>query len=122
MAKLKAEEMAKIHALENKYKTATDPNQKPLGYHIGPEPPAHATGALTQVDCLAAGQARLTVTTAAKKVVKLLIANPDAVSINGPSGVTLACGPQNRPVNIGYFPKANAKLGTSGEAAIIEFQ
>jgi hypothetical protein len=122
VAKLKAEEMAKIHALENKYKTATDPNNKPLPYHIGPDPPAHVAGALTQVDCLPAGQARLNITTAEKKVVKLLIAKPDAVSIEGPSGVTLACGAQNRRVSVGYFPKANAKLGTSGEAAIIEFQ
>src|SRR5262249_9164580 len=41
IAKLKAEEMAKIHALEDKYKTTTDPNNKPLPYHLGPQPTAH---------------------------------------------------------------------------------
>ena len=36
---------------------------------------------------------------------------------------TLGCGVQKpRRVTVGYFPKPNAKLGTAGEVATIEFQ
>jgi hypothetical protein len=43
--------------------------------------------------------------------------------ISGSGDLTLGCGPQNaRPITIAYFPKNNARLGTAGEVATIEFQ
>jgi hypothetical protein len=43
--------------------------------------------------------------------------------IDGPGEITLGCGARKaRRVVVEYFPKANARLGTVGEVASIEFQ
>jgi hypothetical protein len=91
----------------------------------GPKPPGNVKGALKQVDCLSGthGQARLVVESADHKTLKLLVADPGKVMISGSGDLTLGCGTQNaRPVTIAYFPKNNARLGTAGEVATIEFQ
>ena len=54
---------------------------------------------------------------------KLLVADPGKVAINGPRRDHLGCGARKpRRVVIEYFPKANARLATAGEVATIEFQ
>ena len=75
-----------------------------------------------QVDCLGS-QARLVVEGDDHKTVKLLVADPRKVAIDGPRRLTLGCGAQKpRRVAIEYFPKPNARLATAGEVATIEFQ
>jgi len=87
----------------------------------GPRPDGKAQGVLRQVDCLGK-QARLVIETPDKKLLRLLVPDPAKLDILG--GVAaFGCGPQKpaRRVVIQYFSKPDAKLGTAGEAAVIEF-
>ena len=57
------------------------------------------------------------------KTLKLLVADPSKVAINGSGQLTLGCGAQQpRRVSIGYTPNRNAKLWTAGDVINIEFQ
>jgi hypothetical protein len=77
---------------------------------------------LKQVDCLGK-QARIVVEADDHKVVRLLIVDPGKIAIGGAGELTIGCGAQKaRKVSVEYFPKANAKLATAGEVAVIEFQ
>ena len=121
--KLKSEARAEVHALEAKANGGTPvPNPNAVPWWDGPKPTGKIGGALTQVDCLGA-QARLIIQGDDRKTVKLLIADPAKVTIDGPGQVALGCGARKaRRVVVEYFPKANARLGTVGEVASIEFQ
>jgi hypothetical protein len=124
LARLKAEAQANVHALESKYDGgALPPEQKVVPWWEAPKPPAKVTGTLRQVECLAASQARLTIVSDDKKIVKLLVTDPKKLDIEGVGELTFRCGVQKtRRVTVGYFPKVNARLATVGEAATIEFQ
>ena len=59
----------------------------------------------------------------AQRAVRLLVAEPAKIAINGPGQQALACGVQKaRRVVVLLVPKSDARLGTSGEVASIEFQ
>jgi len=121
--KLKAEARAEVHAIEEKYRgdrPATD--QKPVPWWDGPKPSGKVNGLLKQVDCLGK-QARLVIEGADHKTIRLLVPDPSKIAIAGGGDQTLGCGLQKpRQVSVEYFPKANARLATAGEAATIEFQ
>ncbi|MBZ5580734.1 MAG: hypothetical protein LAQ30_00765 [Acidobacteriia bacterium] len=123
LERLKAEARAEVHALESKYNDpAPKTDQKPVPWWDGPQPSGHARGALKQVDCIGK-QARLVIETDDRKTVRLLVADPSKVAINGAGDLALGCGAQKaRRVRVEYFPKTNARLGTAGEVATIEFQ
>jgi hypothetical protein len=123
LAKLKQQALADVHALEAKYRDGSaKPGEKPVPWWDGPKPGGKIHGMLKQVECLGA-QARLAVEGDDHKTVKLLVADSAKVAILGPGGQTLGCGRQApRAVSIEYFPKPNARLGTAGEVATIEFQ
>jgi hypothetical protein len=88
----------------------------------GPKPGGKAAGTLERVDCLGK-RFRLLVRSGEGKTIRLLIPDAGQVAISGGGDQTLACGTQKpRRVIIEYFPKANARLGTAGEVATIEFQ
>ena len=56
------------------------------------------------------------------KSLKLLIADPSKVFLSG-GEQALACGAQKpRAVSIEYWAKPNARLGTAGDVATIDFQ
>jgi len=112
-----------VHALEAKYNDGSaQAAAKPVPWWDGPSPSGKTRGLLTQVDCLGA-RARLVVATDDHKTVKLLVSNSAKVAILGSGGQALGCGRQApRSVSIEYFPKPNARLGTAGEVATIEFQ
>ena len=124
IARLKGEARAQVHALEQKYsdgKSAED--LKTVPWWDDPKTPAKAEGMLNRVDCLAGSQARLTIVTDDHKTVKLLVTDPSKLSIAGKGDLTFSCGVQKpRRVMVGYTPKVNARLATSGEAAILEFK
>jgi hypothetical protein len=124
LARLKQEAQASVRALESKYDGGKLPSdQKVVPWWDAPKPPATVTGALRQVECLAASQARLTIVGDDKKIVKLLVTDPKKLDMEGPGDLTFRCGIQKtRRVTVGYFPKVNARLATVGEAATIEFQ
>jgi hypothetical protein len=123
LEKLKAEARAEVHALESKYNNGppkTSPDAVP--WWDGPKPGGKVQGTLKQVDCVGK-QARLVVEGDDRKTVRLLVSEPGKVAIDGAGEVALSCGSQKpRRVTIEYFPKANARLGTAGEVATIQFQ
>jgi hypothetical protein len=121
LERLKQQARAEVHALETKYNNgAPTTNPQAVPWWNGPQPDHKLNGTLKQVDCLGK-QARLAVEGADGKTVRLLVPDATAVFISGGQG-TLGCGAQKRRVSIGYFSKANARLGTAGEVATIEFQ
>jgi len=123
LAQLKQQALSNVHALEARYGDgSTKPGEKPVPWWEGPSPGGKIHGMLKQVECLGA-QARVVVESDAHKTVKLLVADPAKVAILGAGGQALGCGRQTpRAVSIEYFPKPNARLGTAGEVATIEFQ
>jgi hypothetical protein len=123
LALLKKEALADVHALEAKYNDgAAKPGEKAVPWWDGPTPTGKIHGMLKQVECLGA-QARLTIESDGRKIVKLLVTDDSHAAILGTGAQTLGCGRQTpRAVAIAYFPKPNARLGTSGEVATIEFQ
>ncbi|HEV3331050.1 MAG TPA: hypothetical protein VG096_08730 [Bryobacteraceae bacterium] len=124
--KLKAEARAEVRAIEEKYRgaatgTAPGTESKPVPWWDGPKPTGKVKGLLKQVDCLGK-QARLVIESDDHKTVRLLVPDPSKIAIAGGGDQALGCGTQKpRQVSVEYFPKANARLATAGEAAIIEF-
>ncbi|MFN7993323.1 MAG: hypothetical protein U0Q18_06965 [Bryobacteraceae bacterium] len=125
LEKLKTQARADLHALEARAnRGAGEPSSKDkvVPWWDGPKPPGVANGVLKQVDCLGK-RLRLVVEADDGKTIKLLVNDPSQIPILSGGERSLACGPQNRSrVKVEYFPKANAKLATAGEAATIEFQ
>lgn len=123
LERLKAQARAEVKALEARYNKDTPKSDAPVvPWWDGPKPDHTATGSLKQVDCIGA-QARLTVQTADGATLKLLVSDASQIVISGGGETTLGCGAQKpRRVAIGYFAKKNARLGTTGEVATIEFQ
>jgi len=124
LAGLKQQAVADVHALETKYggDASAKSADKPVPWWNGPKPSGRVTGMLQQVDCLGS-QARLVIDSDAHKTVKLLVPGSAKAAILGAGEQTLRCGQQKpRAVSIEYYPKPNARLGTAGEVATIEFQ
>jgi hypothetical protein len=115
--------MARVHQLEAKYSDGTAKSgDAPVPWWDGPRPSGKVRGTLRQVDC-AGSQAVLIVEGSDHKTVRLLAPDAAKVTIAGRGGQTLGCGKQApRAVSIEYFPRVNARLGTAGEVAAIEFQ
>ena len=121
--KLKTEARAELRKAEAKFSEATPPGEKAVPWWDGPKADGQVSGMLKQVDCLPKQQARLIIEDSARKLVKLLIADPGKVVYAGNGEVALGCGVQKaRKISVGYFKKANAKLATVGEVATIDFQ
>jgi hypothetical protein len=123
LEKLKAQARAEVKALEAKYNKGASKSDAPVvPWWDGPKPDQHVTGSLKQVDCLGT-QARLTMTTEAGATLKLLVPDARQVVITGGGEQSLGCGAQKaRRASIAYFARKNARLGTAGEVATIEFQ
>ncbi|HEY1338840.1 MAG TPA: hypothetical protein VGF59_15095, partial [Bryobacteraceae bacterium] len=123
LERLKAQARAELHAAEARANAGTAPSDgKAVPWWAGPQPSGKVHGLLKQVDCLGK-QARIVVEADDHKVVRLLIVDPGKIAIGGAGELTIGCGAQKaRKVSVEYFPKANAKLATAGEVAVIEFQ
>jgi hypothetical protein len=125
LEELKQKSVASIQAAldkANRGDTPSAPGGKVEPWWEGPQADAKITGVLRQVDCLGR-QVRLVIEGADKRPVRLLIRDPGKVVIQGGGDRTLGCGPQRPPrrVTVEYFTKPDAKLGTAGEAAVIDF-
>jgi hypothetical protein len=122
---LKQKSVASIQAAldkANREHPATPPTSgKVETWWNGPRPDGKIQGVLRQVDCLGK-EARLVIEADGRKVTRLLVRNPEQVFIAG-GEKSLGCGPQKpaRRVAVEYFVKPDAKLGTAGEVAVIEF-
>lgn len=127
LERLKSEARAEVHAIEDKYADKSAQDLNPVPWWDDPKTPAKVTGTLTRVDCLSGSQARLVVLTAEHKTIQLLVTDSTKLSISGAPDSTFRCGPRNATqkaprVTVGYTPKPNARLGTAGEAAVIQYQ
>ena len=121
--RLKAEARAEVKALEARYNKGTPKSDAPVvQWWEGPKPDKRVVGTLRQIDCLGT-QARLIIAAEGGATVRLLVVDPSKILLTGGGEQSLGCGAQNaRRVTIGYWAKSNARLGTSGEVATIEFQ
>jgi len=87
------------------------------------EPSQRVLGALTRVDCR--DEEAVLHLVVQGKPLALVINDPEMVRIVGRAGgkVEFSCGPQkNVAVSVGYEPKKDEKLGTTGVVKVIEFQ
>jgi hypothetical protein len=131
IARLKAEAMAEIRKAEAKANDRLGPVEgvdraKAEKWWDGPAG-EKANGQLTQVDCLAGGVARLSITTTPGKVQKLVIRDSKKITVidlTNSKESSFGCGPQkpSRAVLVTYQPKADAKLGTAGDVLQVEFK
>jgi tetratricopeptide (TPR) repeat protein len=122
LEQLKERAREHLHAVEAKYNGDAKPATDAVPWWDGPQPTGKIAGNLKQVDCLGK-QARLVVEGDDHKTVKLLVSDPAKIVIAGTNKAQLGCGIQKpRHVTIEYFPKADTRLATAGEVAIIEFQ
>jgi hypothetical protein len=115
LQKLKDKALAELHASEAKInKSLGETGTANPAVPVVPwdeAQPITVTGVLKQVDCLGK-QTRVTIEGGDDRqvVVKLLVRDRKG----------LACGAQKaRPVTVEYYPKPDARLGTSGEVAAI---
>ncbi len=122
---LKQKSMASIQAAldkANREHPAVPPSSgKVEQWWNGPRPSGKIQGVLRQVDCLG-NQARLVIEADGHKLTRLLVRDPGQIFIAG-GEKSFGCGPQKpaRRVVVQYFVKPDAKLGTAGEVAVIEF-
>jgi hypothetical protein len=79
-------------------------------------------GTLTRVDCLG-GPLRLTIQKDGGAAVRLLIRDPSKLIVEGTNEATLGCGVQKpvRKIRLQHDAKPDAKLGTAGDVAVVEF-
>ncbi|MDQ6662810.1 MAG: hypothetical protein M3Z23_00255 [Acidobacteriota bacterium] len=123
--RLKTKAIADLRAAEAKASGPPLPSSvsdRAVPWWDGPKAAARAEGVLKQVDCIGK-QARLVLLKDDGKLARLLVRDPSQIVLAGGEEKMLGCGAQTpRRVTIEYFPKMNAKLGTSGEVATVEFQ
>lgn len=126
LQKLKDEAMNAVRLAEakaNQNLTPLEPGRKVEQWWDGPRPAGRVRGTLQRVDC-ANGRAKLVIVGDDNKTTQLLIAAPEKMVVEGETSTSLSCGPLKNPrtVVVEYHPKPDAKLGTAGDAAVIEFQ
>ena len=125
---LKNKALAEIRSFEAKANQAQEPlnpNIKLEEYTEESTRHPKLSGLLDKVDCLGT-QAKLHVRNAEGRVEILLVRDARKIVISsGRAGeTTLSCGPQRPPrrLIVEYVPRADRKLGTIGEAAVVEFK
>ena len=124
LARLKEEALRRIREAEARANREAGPAPaKVESWFETPRPTHRVQGRLRQVDCLR-GVARLVIESGDGKATRLLVRDPSKVVVLGGGRLELVCGPQKQPrsVVIEYFPDNDAKLGTSGEVATIEYR
>lgn len=124
LQRLKNSAAAEVHAAEaaaNKQAGALDSKQKPVEWWGDPAG-EKISGSLARVDCLAGGLMRLSINIDGGGSIKLLIRDPKSLAVRGDE-VKFVCGGQRpvRKVRVIYNVKADAKLDTVGEIAMVEF-
>ena len=125
LQKIKDAAAAEIHAAEdaeNKKLGGLPPGEKPQQWWGDPDG-EKLSGTLTRVDCLAGGPLRLTVHMDGGGTIRLLIRDPNHLTVDSNQGVKFACGitrPQ-RKIKLTYTVKTDAKFNTVGDISLVEF-
>jgi hypothetical protein len=126
--RLKAESEARVREAEVRANARNgpplEPGKKVEEWWDAPRAEGKLQGKLEKVDCLPAGKARVWIRPEGGKLTALLIRDPNQVVITGGGETALSCGVQKPPktVNAEFHAKPDAKLGTQGDLAILEFQ
>ncbi len=125
LQKIKDATAAEIHAAEdaeNKKLGGLPPGEKPQQWWSDPEG-EKLSGTLTRVDCLAGGPLRLTIHIDGGGAIRLLIRDPNQLTVASNQGVKFSCGitrPQ-RKIKVTYTVKTDAKFNTVGDISMVEF-
>jgi tetratricopeptide (TPR) repeat protein len=121
LQKLKDAEIANLRAIEARVNQGGAASGKVEPWWNGPQAGGKSVGTLQQVDCLGK-QARLIVRGEDGKIVRLVVRDASQIAIVGANQQSLGCGKQKpRKISVEYFPKNDARLGTAGDVATIEF-
>jgi hypothetical protein len=122
LEKLRQEALDRIRAAEKKANSDLGGGRAAVAWWDGPRPEGKASGLLERFDCVKPA-AILSLKSDDGKIVKLSVGDPSKVVLTGGGEMALTCGIQKPPrrVRIEFQPKANAKTGSIGEVALIEF-
>ncbi len=124
LEELKQAAMGRIRLAEAKANVggpAPDSGRKVEAWWDDPRPRLKLCGRLQKIDCLGK-RYRLVIEGEDRKLARILVADPATIVIVG-GAQTFACGPQKPPrkIAVEYYAAPDEKLGTSGEAAMLEF-
>ena len=125
LQRLKDAALAEIHAAEERANRA-NPRANPGGtvvpWSSGDAPSGKVRGQLTRVEC-AGRMVRVVIRTAEGNQTRLAVRDPHSVLVFG-RGFSFPCGPQAPApaVTAEYYAKPDAKLGTAGDLATLEFE
>jgi hypothetical protein len=125
LQRLKDNAAAEVHAAEeamNKKLGGLKPGEKPESWWDDP-PGEKVSGSLARVDCLQSGMMRLTIHIDGGGTIKLLIRDPNHLAVKSAAQAQFACGVQRTPkkIRVIYNVKADAKLDTVGDIAMVDF-
>lgn len=125
LEKLKQAAAAEVHAAEdrvNKQLGGMKPGEKPEAWWEDP-PGDVVSGSLGRVDCLGNQMIRLTVNIDGGGTIRLLIRDPNHLAVKGTGQAKFGCGIQKpaRKIRVIYNLKADAKLDTVGDVAMVDF-
>jgi len=127
LKRVQDQSMAEIHAAEAAANRKLNPNGEqvpaPQMWIEESNGSAHLEGTLERFECLGA-RSRLVIKTADGAAAKLSVHDTARLALAGGDVTSIACGPQKTPrrVSVTYIAQPNAKLGTLGEATIVEFR
>lgn len=128
LQRIKDAAAAEVHAAEaaeNKKLGSLPAGEKPVEWWDGPSG-EKISGTLSRVDCLNDGAMRLTIridgANAPNNVIKLLIRDPNHLSVEN-GDVKFSCGVQRvaRKIRVVYQVRTDAKSGTVGDIAMVDF-
>lgn len=116
---------AEVHAAEaavNQRLGPLDSKQKPVDWWEAPAG-EKISGKLARVDCLPAGALRLTINIDGGRTIRLLIRDLKQVQVKDVGETKFVCGIAKpvRAIQVVYNVKADAKLNTVGEIAMVDF-
>jgi hypothetical protein len=125
LQRLKDNAAAEVHAAEqamNKKLGGLKPGEKPEAWWDDP-PGEKLSGSLAKVDCLPGGPMRLTINIDGGGTIRLLIRDPNHLAVKGANEARFGCGVQKpvRKIRVIYAQKADAKMDTVGDIAMVEF-
>jgi tetratricopeptide (TPR) repeat protein len=123
--RLKQEALNRIREAEAKANKGPTPdaNRKVEDWWDDKNPPKRISGVMEKVDCLGK-QARVWIRPEGAKPLALRIKDPSQIVIIGGGSAAFGCGVQKpaRAVNAEYKISPDAKLGTAGDLAMVEFR
>ncbi|MCC6392739.1 MAG: hypothetical protein IT167_19230 [Bryobacterales bacterium] len=126
LERLKEQALNEVKAAETKANQSLKPlesGQKVEQWWDDKTPSERISGQLQKVDCLGKS-ARIWILPAGGRLMSLWIPDPGQIVVIGNGEASLGCGPQRpaRNCTVDYKPRKDARQGTLGDVAVIEFR